>query len=103
MVHKFSPNTHLKRIREERNWTQKQLATKIGTNSVSISRWESGERVPTLYFRAKLCEVFGKSPLDLGFLNADEDSPVSIHMDQQTTHQSPTSSVVANSMTGSDP
>lgn len=34
--------TYLKEHREQRNLTQEQLADRLGTNSMTVSRWERG-------------------------------------------------------------
>ena len=62
----------MRALRLERNLTQEQLAEQIGTTKVNVSRWERGEIVPGLYYRQKLCELFEKSPYELGFLAEDE-------------------------------
>lgn len=64
----------LRHYRMQRNWTQSQLAHKLGTTFVNISRWERGETTPSLYFRQKLCELFQSTPQELGFL-PDEEKP----------------------------
>lgn len=68
----FSVN--LKVERNMRNWTRNFLAQQIGSTSKTIARWERGETVPRLQFRQKLCEIFDKSPQDLGLeiKNAEE-------------------------------
>ena len=40
----------------------------IGTTTVNVNRWESGLTSPSLYFRQKLCELFGKSAEELGLV-----------------------------------
>lgn len=62
------PNTQLKAQRLKKNWTQVYVATMIGSSDVEVSRWETGVSIPTLYFRERLCELFGKTPEDLGFV-----------------------------------
>ena len=42
----FSNN--LKRLREERKWTQQQLAEMAQTSSAAISHYECGQREPNL-------------------------------------------------------
>jgi DNA-binding XRE family transcriptional regulator len=64
------PNKLLREQRELKGWTQEDLAEKIGAAPKSVSRWESG-MLPSLYHRRKLCEVFGKSPHELGFTRAE--------------------------------
>ncbi len=62
--------TSLTEERKLRQWSQQELADQLGTTRRNISRWESGVSTPGPYFRAKLCELFGKSPQELG-LRAD--------------------------------
>ncbi|MBV9229104.1 MAG: tetratricopeptide repeat protein, partial [Chloroflexi bacterium] len=63
-----TPNERLKTHRLKKNWTQVYVATMIGTSDVEVSRWETGATEPTLYFREKLCELFGTTPEELGFV-----------------------------------
>jgi transcriptional regulator with XRE-family HTH domain/tetratricopeptide (TPR) repeat protein len=74
------PNERLKRARESRGWSQAYVAAAIGTDEKSVGRWERGEHNPTPYYRQKLCELFGKSAEELGFLE-DE------HLVQQSDAQ----------------
>src|SRR5438046_2341163 len=73
----------LKQAREERGWSQKDVAEKIGTDSKTVSRWERRVAYPSPYFRQKLAELFKKSLGELGLLNpcerelADGDPPIS--------------------------
>ena len=39
----------IKRMREEKNMTQEELASKIGVKAASLSLYESGDRNPDLY------------------------------------------------------
>jgi len=66
------PNEQLKVHRLKKNWTQVYVATMIGTRDVEVSRWETGAAEPSLYFREKLCELFGVSPEALGFVPSSE-------------------------------
>ncbi len=52
--------------REQRGWTQAELATRVGTDTKTINRWESGKSLPRLYHRQKLIELFKKSMDELG-------------------------------------
>jgi transcriptional regulator with XRE-family HTH domain/Tfp pilus assembly protein PilF len=65
---RFPLNLLLRDARLERGWSQKELADQLGTTSVNISRWENGLTFPTPYFRQQLCEVFGKTPAELGLV-----------------------------------
>jgi transcriptional regulator with XRE-family HTH domain len=62
--------------RIERGWSQQELADRIGTTKITISRWENGTTSPSLYFRQKLSEIFGKTPAELGLVHPPP-SPVS--------------------------
>jgi transcriptional regulator with XRE-family HTH domain/energy-coupling factor transporter ATP-binding protein EcfA2 len=73
----------LKQAREERGWSQKDVAEKIGTDPKTVSRWERRVAYPSPYFRQKLGELFKKSLRELDLLNsgesevADGDPPIS--------------------------
>ncbi len=58
----------LKQERERHGWTQSQLAERIGTTQINVSRWENGTTVPGPYYRQKLGELFGKSLHELGLI-----------------------------------
>jgi transcriptional regulator with XRE-family HTH domain len=57
----------LKHLRQEKLWSQAELAHRIGTTPVSVGRWENNITRPNLHFQRQLCEIFAKSPEDLGF------------------------------------
>ncbi len=73
----------LKQAREERGWSQKDVAEKVGTDPKTVSRWERGVASPSPYFRQKLSELFKKSLRELDLLNSceraleDGDPPIS--------------------------
>ena len=50
--------TELKRLRESRGMTQRQLAAQIGANASAISRIEKGDRDPLATTAARLARVF---------------------------------------------
>jgi eukaryotic-like serine/threonine-protein kinase len=64
----LSPHHRLRQERIRHNWHQQELASKLGTTPVTVSRWETGSQQPSLYFRQKLCVLFGKSPEELGLI-----------------------------------
>ena len=54
----------LKRItemREERHWTEYQLAEKSGLTQSTISSWYRKEMLPTIPSLTKICNAFGVS------------------------------------------
>jgi tetratricopeptide (TPR) repeat protein/transcriptional regulator with XRE-family HTH domain len=66
VAHAFpQPRLRLTEARTRKNWSQHDVANRIGTTHVNISRWERGITKPGPYFRRKLCELFGKSEGEL--------------------------------------
>ena len=69
----------LRRERELRNWSQQELLRRIldlcaqdkeypALDTKTIGRWERGEHKPSLSYRKRLCQVFGRNPIQLGFM-----------------------------------
>lgn len=54
--------------RIRRGWSQQEVADRVGTTPVNVSRWERGVTTPSPYFRQQLSTLFGKSPQALGLL-----------------------------------
>src|SRR5215472_16265104 len=62
-----TPNLQLRAARQERGWTQRQVADHIGApHSLNISRWENGTAFPSAYYLEQLCHLFGKTVRELG-------------------------------------
>lgn len=49
----------LKKLRESKSWTTRELALKIGIASSEVSRWESGIHVPRQKRIKQLARAFG--------------------------------------------
>jgi transcriptional regulator with XRE-family HTH domain len=62
-------STLLRAARDERGWTQQELADAIQTTPVNVSRWENSKTIPSPYFRQRLCDVYGKTSAELGLLS----------------------------------
>lgn len=73
--------------RKQRRWSQQEVATRLGTTRPNVSRWEAGLTTPGPYFRAKLCELFGKSAQELGLLERNSSSLPTIEKDIETTER----------------
>src|SRR5262245_37974962 len=62
------PASRLRHERELRGWSQAEVARRLGAPSqITVSRWERGVVVPSSYYRQRLCQLFGRSAVDLGF------------------------------------
>ncbi|HET8843479.1 MAG TPA: NB-ARC domain-containing protein, partial [Ktedonobacteraceae bacterium] len=68
-------NDRLRQARIERSWRQHELAEHLGTTTVTVKRWERGSQQPSLYFRVKLCTLFGKSAQELGLSEHEPSAP----------------------------
>ncbi len=61
--------------REERGWTEYQLAERSGLPQSTISSWYRKNMAPTIPSPEKICTAFG---ITLSQLFAEEDAPVSL-------------------------
>ena len=59
-------NQALRQARENRGWSQRDVAEQIGTNRFTVTRWERGLAFPSPYFRQKLCALFDMTLSELG-------------------------------------
>jgi transcriptional regulator with XRE-family HTH domain len=59
----------LKRLRQERDWSQEKLAEEIGVKRLAINKYESGQTKPSAETLQKISEVFGVS---IDYLLAEE-------------------------------
>jgi len=93
-VKKFSRPvvSRLRQERERRAWTQSDVAERIGTTQINISRWENGITFPGPYYRQRLGELFGKSLQELGLIpesSEEHNEPVSTFSGTPDSHTSP--------------
>ena len=63
-------NDNIKKLREEKNLTQQQLADQLYVSRQTICRWENGSRCPDLIMAKKLALELGVS---MDELVSDED------------------------------
>jgi WD40 repeat protein/transcriptional regulator with XRE-family HTH domain len=79
-------NDILKRERQHRGWSQKNVADKIGSDTKTVRRWEGGKTFPQPYYRQQLIELFGKSAEELGLIFPQESTNAS-DLAEKTPHQ----------------
>lgn len=53
--------TTIRELREERGWSQFDLALKIGVRPETVHQWETGRAIPKVLQLRKLAEIFGIS------------------------------------------
>lgn len=68
-------------MREERHWTEYQLAEKSGLTQSTISSWYRKNMLPTIPSLIKICDAFGVT-LSHFFLEDSNDSTVFINKQQ---------------------
>lgn len=69
---------NIKRLREENNLTQQQLADRLYVSRQTVCRWESGSRCPDLDTARNLAKEFGIG-LDELLSEGDEERPAGEH------------------------
>ncbi len=63
MSEQFAKN--LRRLRQEKGYTQERLAQKLGVGPQAVSRWECGNTLPDVMLLPRLAEAFGVTVDDL--------------------------------------
>ena len=80
MKHSTEGQSPLAAARLARKWSQQEVADRIGTTNLNVSRWERGLTRPGPYFRQRLCNVFEASAEELGLINSpSQAAPASSH------------------------
>lgn len=69
-------NKALRQARENKGWSQQNVAEQIGTNRFTVTRWERGLATPSPYYRQKLSALFGMTPRELGLLKEEQTGSV---------------------------
>ncbi len=59
---KYEIGSRIRKYREERNMTQKQLAERIGVSNSRVSNWEQGLNRPDADILAAVCVALDVSP-----------------------------------------
>jgi peptidoglycan hydrolase-like protein with peptidoglycan-binding domain/DNA-binding XRE family transcriptional regulator len=67
------PHNILRKERQMHSWTQEQVSEKIGADPGEVSRWERGRVKPGNYYQERLCDLYGKTPEQLGFTQGREE------------------------------
>src|ERR1051326_9123261 len=71
-VHAMPANDRLRQERLNRGWSQADVAEKIGSDPKTVGRWERGLTSPGPYLCQQLCQLYEKTPLELGLRTAEQ-------------------------------
>ncbi|GHO53832.1 helix-turn-helix domain-containing protein [Ktedonobacter robiniae] len=80
-ISRSKKSSPLRKERERHSWTQSEVAERLGTNQINVSRWENGITTPSPFYRQRLSELFEKNPQELGFLpenDTETETPLDI-------------------------
>ena len=62
----------IRKLRRERDWTQRDLAEKVGVDYKNVSNYEVGRLVPSLKTLQRLADAFGVAVQELQNENSEE-------------------------------
>ncbi len=66
----------IRRLRMERDWTQEELAARLGVSSQAVSKWETGQSLPDISQVPTLARTFGVTTDELfGMESLPDDRP----------------------------
>jgi transcriptional regulator with XRE-family HTH domain len=65
--------TTIRQLREERGWSQFDLALKVGVRPETVYQWETGRAIPKVLQLRKLAEIFGISSDTITLVRREHD------------------------------
>src|SRR5450432_4938742 len=93
-------NHRLQHEREQRNWSQAEVAKELGTLVSTVAAWEQGLSVPSPYFLEQLCALFGMDAQTSDFMQRSlqeaESTDVAFLFVPQAVESSPGSRAIQN-------
>jgi transcriptional regulator with XRE-family HTH domain len=78
MVFDMTLGKKIQKLRKEKNWTQEELAERLGVSSQAVSKWETDISSPDILLLRPLAELMGISVDYL--LNPDEEERAQVWM-----------------------
>jgi transcriptional regulator with XRE-family HTH domain len=70
----YSLSSRIRKFREDRKLTQKELGELIGVSGARLGNWEHGAHRPDIELLAKLCEALNVSPSEMLDIQLPEDN-----------------------------
>ena len=77
----------IRELRQARNWTQYELALKVGVQPQAVYLWERGQRLPQVVPMRKLGELFGLCSDEIILEPISEASTVTGHQARAHRHR----------------
>jgi transcriptional regulator with XRE-family HTH domain len=75
----------LKKLRTQNNMTARQLADLLFVSQPTVTRWETGERLPDIHMLPRLAECLGVEPADLlATLDTEEKAPTVLVVEDES-------------------
>src|SRR5581483_8920532 len=81
---RHTPNTMLRRLREERGWSLRRVADELcvlaesedenrlpGVNANMVGVWERGWKRPSPFYQALFCQLYQRTASQLGFVTPE--------------------------------
>lgn len=65
----MKPNEFIKKEREQRGWTQMELAEKLGVSKATITKYEAGTRTPSDSVKKEIAKLFNQTVGVIFFAN----------------------------------
>ncbi|MCW6681563.1 helix-turn-helix transcriptional regulator [Aerococcaceae bacterium NML160702] len=65
----MKPNEFIRKERERRGWTQKELAEKIGVSQEAVTKYEAGTRTPSDSVKVAIAKLFNQTVGKIFFAN----------------------------------
>ena len=66
------PKTTIRQLRQERGWSQRELARRLRVPPATVFRWELRGQVPTPKYQQALADLFGVPVEAIAFGPADK-------------------------------
>lgn len=76
-------NEQLIRIRQSRGWSQRRIASEVGTSEKRVSEWERGTATPSPFYQERLCALFQRDAEELGFIRGVVVTPIVLTIEDQ--------------------